>query len=650
MCGITGIFLPGRDCHFRDELSKMAVTISNRGPDDHGCWYDEKQGIGFAHRRLSIIDLSKSGQQPMESYSKRYVIVFNGEIYNYKELKKDLETESINWRGSSDTEIMLAAIDCWGLPKAVSKFNGMFAFALWDKKKLVLSLCRDRLGIKPLYYARIKNGLLFASEIKAIKACSEYRADINITALGSYLKYHYIPEPDTIFKDTWKLKPGNIIQFSSLDIKNNMIRSPEIYWDIQKIAHENQKKTFRGTDKDAIDELDDLLNDSVNKRMISDVPLGAFLSGGIDSSVVVSIMQAQTSQKINTFTIGSHEDGYDEGGYAKKIASYLGTNHTELYIDQKDAINVIPKLSSLYDEPFSDASQIPLFLVSKLAREHVTVSLSGDGGDELFGGYNRHFLIPRIWKKIGKINPGPRKLIAGFLQSLSPVKLNDLFYKINKLIPLIKKIDRAGDKIHKFSEILHLENPEAIYESLCSNWKNPEKILNGCEHGIDSKTIRPDIQSFDISHRTMFWDLTTYLPGDILTKLDRATMGVSLEGRVPILDHRIVEFAWSLPLKMKIRNNRGKWVLRQVLDRYLPREFVDRPKSGFDIPMDTWLRRDLRDWVETLLNRKRLEAEGFFNADIIRTVWKEHLSGKTNQQYQLWNILMFQSWLETNMT
>ncbi len=649
MCGITGIFLPGGDCHFREQLSKMAVTISNRGPDDSGFWHDQEKGIGFAHRRLSIIDLTTSGKQPMESYSGRYVIVFNGEVYNYKELKKDLENENIQWQGSSDTEVMLAAIDCWGLETAVRRFNGMFAFALWDKKKCILSLCRDRLGIKPLYYAKIRKGLLFASEIKAIKAHSDYRAEININALGSYLRYNYIPAPDTIFKNTWKLKPGNMIHFSCFDIKNNVIKSSECYWDIKGIAYANQKSSFKGTDKDAIDELDVLLNDSVKKRMISDVPLGAFLSGGIDSSTVVSIMQAQSTQKINTFSIGFDEDGYNEAGYAKKVASYLGTNHTELYLSQKDAIEVIPKLPNLYDEPFSDASQVPTFLVSKLAKQHVTVSLSGDGGDELFGGYNRHFLISTIWGKIGKINPAVRKFVAEFLQRLSPVQLNELMYKFNKIIPLNKRIDRAGDKISKFSEILHLKTPEAIYESLCSNWKNPASVLVGAESRTELGKMRTDIEFFDISHKTMFWDLITYLPDDILTKVDRATMGVSLEGRVPILDHRIVEFAWRLPLEMKIRKNRGKWILRKVLDKYLPKQYTDRPKFGFGIPIDTWLRKDLRDWAENLLNRKKLDSEGFFNTDIIRTVWKEHLSEKKNQQYQLWNILMFQSWIEEHM-
>jgi len=648
MCGITGVFLPGRECHFKAELSKMAATISNRGPDDYGYWCDVKSGIGLAHRRLSIIDLTKSGQQPMRSYSKRYVIVFNGEVYNYKELKKELVSENISWRGSSDTEIMLAAIDCWGLKKAVCKFNGMFAFALWDKKKCVLSLCRDRMGIKPLYYAKIKGGLLFASEIKAIKAYSDYHSDINTAALGSYLKYNYIPTPDTIFKNTWKLEPGHMINLKSSEIKNSIIKPSDNYWDIKNIAYTNQKNKFKGDDEDAITELDFLLNDSVNKRMISDVPIGAFLSGGVDSSAVASVMQSQSVSKINTFSIGFKEDGYNEACYAKKIASYLGTNHTELYISQKDALDVIPKLPTLFDEPFSDSSQIPTFLVSKLASRYVTVSLSGDGGDELFGGYNRHFLIPSIWKKIGKINPVIRRFVANFLNNLSPVQLNELFYKMNKTIPLIKKIDRAGDKINKLSEILHLKTPEAIYESLCSNWKTPESVLRGFREDIDFGKIKKSVECFDISHKTMFWDMTTYLPDDILTKVDRSTMGASIEGRVPILDHRIVEFSWSLPLEMKIRNNKGKWILRHVLDRYLPSKFVDRPKTGFGIPIDVWLRRDLRDWVENLLNRKKLDSEGFFDPEIIRTVWKEHLIGKKNQQYQLWNILMFQSWLEEN--
>ena len=646
MCGIAGIFSHGFQNDFHEQLVKMSDTIANRGPDDEGCWYDYQDGIGLAHRRLSIIDLSQSGHQPMLSPSGRYVIVFNGEIYNYKEIKKSLESQDIEWKSDSDTEVMLAAIDTWGIEKAVTYFNGMFAFGLWDKKKRVLSLCRDRLGIKPLYYAKIKKGILFGSELKAIKAHPDFNPVISQSSLGAYLRYNYVPAPDTIYKNTWKLKPGNIIHFTQYDISNENFKESLCYWDIKKIAKEKQLNPFKGTEAEAIDQLDDLLVDSIKKRMISDVPIGAFLSGGIDSSTIVSIMQSQITQKVNTFSIGFNVEGYNEAVYARKIAKYLGTNHTELYLNQQDVIDVIPKLPAFYDEPFSDSSQIPTYLVSKLAKQTVTVSLSGDGGDELFGGYNRHFLIPYIWNRIEKIHPSLRKFGSNVLQLFSPVQLNQFFYKINILLPQNRQINRAGDKLDKLSEILPLTSPDAIYESLCSIWKNPENVIINPENKAKHSGMIFDVQLSGISNKTMFLDLISYLPDDILTKIDRATMAESLEGRVPILDHRIVEFAWSLPLEFKIRKNKGKLILRNVLNKYLPHEYVDRPKSGFSIPIDSWLRGDLLDWAENLLDKKRLISQGFFNASIVRKKWDEHLSKKRNWQYQLWNILMFQSWLE----
>lgn len=651
MCGIAGVLNISLSIDmWEDCLRRMANAIAHRGPDDEGTWFDVQAGVGLAHRRLSIIDLSSEGHQPMMSFSGRYVIVYNGEVYNFGELRSSLEGNGIKWRGRSDTEVILAAIETWGIDGAVQRFIGMFAFALWDRKEQDLYLCRDRLGIKPIYYSRNGRTVLFGSELKAIKAHAGFVSEINRDAITLFLRHNYIPAPYSIYKNTWKLKPGHILKIP-IEVVNNGQELPESYpyWSAKTIAETGQKNVFDCSEFEAVEQLEDLLRDAVKIRMISDVPLGVFLSGGIDSSVVTALMQAQSSQPVKTFSIGFHEAEYNEAQYAKSIAEYLGTEHTELYLTSDDALKVIPYLPQLWDEPFSDSSQIPTFLLSKMTRDHVSVSLSGDGGDELFGGYDRYFLGQSLWRKIGWMPVFCKKGIASVLFSISPDNWD------RALKPLLvcsqgmvkQKIQVSGDRLHKLAEILCEETFESMYLGLISHWKKPAQVVvNGSEpltifkeHGI-----YPGLS--DDMHKMMFLDLVTYLPDDILTKVDRASMGVSLEVRVPILDHRVVEFAWRLPLSMKIQTDRGKKLLRRILYKYVPKELIERPKMGFGIPIDFWLRGPLREWAEELLSKDRLEKDGFFNPLIIRKIWKEHLTGKRNWQYYLWDVLVFQGWLE----
>jgi asparagine synthase (glutamine-hydrolysing) len=624
----------------------MTNTLTHRGPDAAGIWLDEKVGIALGHRRLSILDLRPSGSQPMVSESGRYVIVFNGEVYNFQQLKQELAGKNIKWRGSSDTEVMLAAFEAFGVKEAVKKFIGMFAFALWDRQEHRLYLLRDRLGIKPLYYGWAGKTFLFASELKALRAYPGWQAEINRDALALFLRHNYIPAPYSIYRGILKLLPGTILSIS-LNTDTGFLPEPDVYWSAREVAEEGLHNQLTGDESAVIERLEVLLKDAIGLRMIADVPLGAFLSGGIDSSTVVALMQAQSHKPVKTFTIGFEEEEYNEAAQAKAVAEYLKTEHTELYVTPEQAMAVIPRMSFFYDEPFADSSQIPTYLVSELTRQHVTVSLSGDGGDELFGGYNRYFWGRSIWQKIGWIPGGLRKLLSSGLTLLSPQAWDNLFMRLEPVLPGKARQRLPGDKLHKLAEILAVENPEAMYLGLVSHWKDPAVVVSGA---VEPLTVLTDSRRWanlpDFTQRMMFLDLISYLPDDILVKVDRASMGVSLEARVPFLDHRIVEFAWQVPLSMKIRNGQGKWLLRQVLYKYVPEDLIERPKMGFGVPIDKWLRGPLRDWAESLLNEKRLKQEGFFNPAPIRQKWHEHLSGKRNWQYYLWDILMFQAWLE----
>ena len=648
MCGIAGIW--GAEIGpeaWEERLKRMAGTLTHRGPDDEGIWFDPGAGIGLAHRRLAIIDLSSEGHQPMFSESGRFAIVYNGEVYNFPELRKDLEPRGHHFRGHSDTEVILAAVEEWGLPGALARLVGMFAFALWDRKERALYLVRDRLGIKPLYYGWEGGAFIFGSELKALKTFPGFQGEIDREALALYLRHNYIPSPFSIYRKVKKLLPGCFLKVSSR--MENDQAEPQPFWSAGRVAQAGISDPFRGTDSEGVEQLEILLKDSVKLRMISDVPLGAFLSGGIDSSTVVSLMQAQSGRPVKTFTIGFLEGGYNEAERAREVARHLGTDHTELYVTPREALAVIPRLPVLYDEPFSDSSQIPTFLVSELARREVTVSLSGDGGDELFGGYNRYAWGRNIWKAVGWCPPRIRAGLARILTILNPARWDQILTPLNPIFRKEFPDGRIGDKVHKLAEIITVRDFPSLYKLLLSHWTDPSAVVNGPGEPGDYRPEAGPAGRFDnLNYQMMFRDTIGYLPDDILTKLDRASMGVSLEARVPVLDHRVVEFAWRLPLNLKIRKGKGKWILRKILSKYVPTELFERPKMGFGVPIDSWLRGPLRDWAEDLLGENRLVKEGFFSPGPIREKWQEHVSGRCNWQYLLWDVLMFQAWLETN--
>ncbi|NER23861.1 MAG: asparagine synthase (glutamine-hydrolyzing) [Symploca sp. SIO1C2] len=647
MCGITGFWqnYGQADDTIKEIIYQMSSSLNHRGPDSQGMWTASEFGLALGHRRLAIVDLSSEGHQPMHSINSRYVIVFNGEIYNFKNLRQQLVSFGYSFRSHSDTEVMLAAFCQWGVETALQRFVGMFAFALWDRQEQVLHLGRDRLGEKPLYYGWMGNTFLFGSELKALKAHPHWQGEIDRNILTLLLRYNYIPAPYSIYQNIYKLPPGTLLTLATAN--SHPRPEPKPYWSMQSTVEWGQANPFLGDEKEAITQLDHLLRDTIGQQMIADVPLGAFLSGGVDSSTVVALMQAQSSQPVKTFTIGFHEAAYNEAHDAKAVAQHLGTDHTEFYVTPEEAVSVIPKLPTLYDEPFSDSSQIPTFLVAQLTQRHVTVSLSGDGGDELFGGYNRYFWANQIWQQLGWLPKTVRRAIANTITIRSPEAWNKTFDQISPFLP--KRIQQRlpGDKLHKLATVLAVASPEALYKNLVSHWQDPASIVIGASEpqtNLTDTTCWAELANF--SQWMMYLDTITYLPGDILTKVDRAAMGVSLETRVPFLDHRVVEFANTLPLDLKIRQGQGKWLLRQVLYQYVPPSLIERPKMGFGIPLDRWLRYELRDWAEDLLNEERLHREAFFNPQPIRQKWQEHLSGTRNWQYHLWDILMFQTWLE----
>lgn len=653
MCGIAGIlggsFSP---TDYERILGRMGTVIAHRGPDNSGVWFDSDASVGLVHRRLSILELSPAGHQPMFSASGRFVIIFNGEIYNHLELREELEkcSHSPDWRGHADTESLLAGFECWGVEATLKKTVGMFAIALWDRQDRKLILTRDRMGEKPLYYGYIGGALAFGSELKALREMPNFKGEINRGALGLLMRKCYIPAPYSIYQGIFKLTPGTWLEFSADMLSRRELPVPLVYWSAKEAAFAGAADPFEFTsDAEAIDALESKLMQSVSGQMVADVPIGAFLSGGIDSSTVVALMQAQSSRPVRTYSVGFNEDGYDEAVFAKKIARHLGTEHTELYVSSQDAINVIPMLPQIYDEPLSDSSQIPTFLVSKLARQHVAASLSGDGGDELFYGYGRYFLARRLWKYISALPFGLRVVAARTILAIPTSSWDRVYQLVSGFIPKKQRWGAPGDKLHKGSALLRCENGLMLYRHFLTNWNPEDVVLRMSE--LDSELNRcTPLRPLSFEEEMMLVDSVSYLPDDILAKVDRAAMAVSLETRVPLIDHRVYEFAWRLPMQYKMRSEDSKWLLRQVLYKHVPRELIDRPKMGFGVPIDSWLRGPLRDWAESLLDESRLKREGYFDPAPIRQKWREHLTGSRNWQYHLWNVLMYQAWLERSLS
>lgn len=641
MCGFAGIvrFAAGPSSEeFELQLSRMRDSLAHRGPDDAGLWIDASAGVGLGHRRLAIVDLSPSGHQPMVSSSGRYVITFNGEIYNFRELRAELMGRAA-FRGHSDTEVLLAAVETWGLPAALRRFNGMFAFALWDREERVLSLARDRFGEKPLYYGRAADGaLIFGSELKALRAYTHFHGRLNHDSVAGLLRFNYISAPQTIYSGVHKLPAASVLRIAATaDIDSD----PSLYWSVEELAAAAKREPFRGSFDEAATELDRLLRNAIRLRMVADVPLGAFLSGGIDSSTVVAMMQASAEDRVKTFTIGFSDAAYDEAPEARAVAQHLGTYHTEQYVTSAEAMDVLPRLPTLYDEPFADSSQIPTFLVASLARRHVTVALSGDAGDELFAGYGRYPVTHRAWKKLSRV-PGPLRRVVAPALARMPDGLAD------KLLRVSSRSRLSSGRLRAVSELVPAGNADDLYVRVLSSWQSPGEVVLGARASGDHiTTVLRKVREFSAVDRMMLADTLTYLPDDILTKVDRAAMGVGLEARVPLLDPEISRFAWSLPAPMKLSGSEGKIVLRRVLQRYLPEPLFKRPKRGFGVPVESWLRGSLGEWAEAQLNEARLTREGVFAVGPVRKLWSEHKRGARNWQRQLWPILVFQAWLES---
>jgi asparagine synthase (glutamine-hydrolysing) len=620
----------------------MAEALQHRGPDDRGAWADQRAGLVLAHRRLAVVDLSAAGHQPMESQCGRFVLTYNGEIYNHTEIREKLVEQGFEagWRGHSDTETLLAAFVHWGFGPTLDLLNGMFALAFWDRLEQKLLLARDRMGEKPLYYGFSGDTFLFASELKAFRRHPAWRGEVNRDALSLFFRHQYIPAPYSIYRDVHKLQPAH---YAVVQLGGGTDITTHCYWNLARVA-EAGLLVAEGRDHGVLaDDLDALLRDAVGKRMMADVPLGAFLSGGYDSSMVVALMQVQSRRPVKTFSIGFDDEAFNEAPHAKAVAEHLGTDHTELYVTPTEALAVIPQLPTIWDEPFSDSSQIPTYLVSKLARQHVTVSLSGDGGDELFYGYGRYLLAERIWRKLELLPAGLRKVLGAALTH-APGHTLEL---LSRLLPERLRISNLGDRLPKLAPIVARANAPLFYRELVSHWKQPDKLVLGGIEPATAFTMREELPALpELAELMMYLDATTYLPDDILTKVDRASMAVSLEARVPLLDHRVVEFAWQVPTSQKRGPDGGKQLLREVLHRYVPRSLMDRPKMGFGVPLEQWLRGPLRGWGESLLDEKKLRREGFLNPALVRRMWEEHISGQRRWHYYLWDVLMFEAWLD----
>ncbi|HEX6967164.1 MAG TPA: asparagine synthase (glutamine-hydrolyzing) [Gemmatimonadaceae bacterium] len=646
MCGVTGIFSSAswREDALVHAVETMTSTLTHRGPDDCGVWADAASGVALGFRRLAIVDLSEHGHQPMRSPSGRFTIVFNGEVYNHCVLRSELEQAGWRFRGHSDTEVILAAFERWGIVDAVKRFIGMFAIAVWDAETRSLSLIRDRLGIKPLFVYACDGLVTFGSELKALVAGPHFDRTIDTDALTDFLRYLYVPAPRTIYQHARKLRPGHILTITD---PRQALPESVAYWSVEDEARRGLADPFTGSDEDAIDELQRRLQDAVELRRQADVPLGALLSGGIDSSVVVAMLQGASTQRVKTFSVAFEVQEHNEAQHAARVAEYLGTDHTEVLLTGRDALDVVPRLAEIFDEPHADTSQIPAYLICAVARRAVTVALSGDGGDEVYGGYNRYTFGERMLQRVGRVPRPVRRSVAAGIGALSPASWDRAHRAVAPMLPSTLRHRLPGEKLHKMARVMSSDSVPHMYRSLISAWPEPEQVVRGRRGAPDA--VEHMLERRDLSRlldRMMLSDQLTYLPDDQLAKVDRVSMAVSLEARVPLVDHRLVEFSWRLPASMKTRNGQGKWLLRQVLYRLVPREIVDRPKMGLSVPLDQWLRGPLREWAEALLSAERLEREGVLHAAPIRRAWSELLSGRSEVALGLWAVLMFQAWHE----
>jgi asparagine synthase (glutamine-hydrolysing) len=640
MCGLSGFLDLSRKTgeeELRQTAARMASSLRHRGPDDAGAWADAQAGIALGHQRLSILDLSEAGRQPMASGCGRFVIAYNGEIYNFTELRSEIEAGGHHFHGHSDTEVLVEAIALWGVKATLARAIGMFAFALWDREERTLTLARDRLGIKPLYWGRFDDLFLFGSELKALCAHPGFVPEIDRDALAAYLRFNYVPAPHSIYRNVFKLEPGRLLILRPGDEPRI-----ETWWDLFALAREAQGKRIEANEREATERLEALLRDAVKRRLVADVPLGCLLSGGVDSSVIAALMQAESTSAVKTFSVGFHEKAYDETTHARAVAAHLGTDHTELMAEPSHALELVPRLPDLYDEPFADSSQIPTFLVSEMTRKHVTVALSGDGGDELFSGYTRYAWAQNL-RRLGAAPKALRSGMAGAVHALPPAAWD----RIARLIPERARPRLFGDRLYKLADVIAFTDEDSLYRRLITHWDDPEAIVPDAHEpkgAVWDSSLARDFPDF--GERMQLLDTATYLPDDILTKVDRASMAVGLEARVPLLDHRVVEFALRLPPALRMGGGKSKLLLRRVLYRHVPKELIERPKMGFAVPLAEWLRGPLRDWAEELLDERRLKEGGFFRPGPIRAMWAEHLLGHRNRQYLLWSILMFEAWRE----
>lgn len=648
MCGITGFLDVTRSSSeeaLRTIVERMAGTLTHRGPDAGGSWSSAPDGIAFGHRRLAIVDLSPTGDQPMRSPSGRFVMTYNGELYNFRELRCELQDAGIAFRGTSDTEVILGAFEYWGVKDALPRFNGMFALGVWDRRDQLLYLVRDRFGEKPLYYGWVDGAFVFASELKAMRHAPRFSPTLDPAAVSSYLRNNFIPAPASIYERVHKLSPASYVVVDARAVTPSATSGR--YWSLADIVATGIDDPLETDDEEAVARLDGLLREAVRIRMVADVPLGAFLSGGVDSSTIVALMQSLSDTPVRTFTIGFHEDAFNEAQYAKKVAQHLGTDHTEDYVSARDAMNVIPVLPTLYDEPFADSSQIPTYLVARSARRHVTVALSGDAGDELFAGYRQYARGQHAWNVTKRTPHWLAGLAEGALVR-TPDGLLDAGSRV--IAPFARHFGVTGDlsaKVRKATRLLGARTPEDMYFILASICTDPEAFIDG--EGPLRAVPHARLARGSVLDRMMYVDAVGYLPDDILVKVDRAAMGVSLETRVPLLDPRVVAFSWRLPASMKVRGGRGKWLLRQVLRRYLPAEMIDRPKQGFAVPIGDWMRGPLRPWAEDLLDEGTLRRQAVFDVGAVRRAWRRHLAG-SGKGMELWGLLMFQAWWDTYMT